>query len=75
VDQGQCHCYEGNGASTTTAWTPGNRNDSKDACALTAMTPSQQGQQCQLDDKQQGQQCKLDNRGGACALTMATTPS
>jgi hypothetical protein len=30
-------------------------NNCKDACALTATTPSQQGKQCQLDDKQQGQ--------------------
>jgi hypothetical protein len=31
-------------------------NNGKDTCALTATMPSQQGQQCQLDDKQQGQQ-------------------
>jgi hypothetical protein len=32
-------------------------NNDKNACALTARTPSQHGQWCQLDNKQQGQQC------------------
>jgi hypothetical protein len=31
-------------------------NNRKDACALTAITPSQQGQQLQLDNEQQGRQ-------------------
>jgi hypothetical protein len=77
ADQGQRrHCYKGNEASLTTARMPAhqqrqqchchegdncNGNNGKDACALTATTPSQQGQQCQLNDKQRGQQRQLDN--------------
>ncbi len=72
ADQGQQrHCYKGNNTSSTTARSPAypqwqrnhchesnihNCNDSKDACTLTATTPSQWGQWCQLDDMQQGQQ-------------------
>jgi hypothetical protein len=70
ADQGQQrHCYKGDGPSLTTARTPayqqqqqlhcheGNNrdgNNGKDACALTATTPSWQGQQPQLNNKQQG---------------------
>ncbi len=64
ADQGQQHhCYEGNDASLTMAWTPVhwlwqqrhchernncNCNNSKDACTSMAIMHSQQGQQCQL---------------------------
>jgi hypothetical protein len=87
ADQGQqCHCYKDNDTSSTTARTPAhqqgqwyhyhegnncNCNNSKDAYALMATTPSQWGQQHQLDDKQQGQWRQLDKDRDACASTTA----
>jgi hypothetical protein len=44
----QCHCHEGENC---------NGNNCKDAWALTAMTPSWRGQQCQLNDEWRGQRC------------------
>ncbi len=81
---------EGNNASLTIAETPAHWgwqqrhcdksnnchcNNGKDAWALTATMPSWWEQQCQLDNKQHGHWRSLYDGGGACASTIAMTPS
>jgi hypothetical protein len=72
--QGRLRIDNGNNATVMREhiWNCDNR---KDACALTAMTPSWWGQQRQLENKQWGQQCWLYHTRDTCTLTTATMPS
>ncbi len=47
----------------------------KNACALMATTPSQQGWWCQLENEQQGEWCYLNNGRDTCPLITGTMPS